>query len=270
MADFPDWSRNGTHFSDLLNLDIKVPGEHTIEGQDSFDAEIQMFHMHLNEARMAMLGIPVRATATGYSEKFQALLDQLQIVYYNHQGECNAKRQRRRNLLEGELVGRFLSRSNKHHQSSSSSSSSSPLDDPEFQRRLQHQESLDFNPYKDFMETYYFYRYNGGLTEPPCLPVTWFVMSAPTMISLSQLRQLKHLLFTHVDGNCQKTSVHNDEQSVARPVQPLGSLRIVGKTNLMEDFPRAVMHCQEGDFEPDVLTSKLETADVDVDDLGNW
>jgi Eukaryotic-type carbonic anhydrase len=100
------------------------------------------------------------------------------------------------------------------------------------------------------------------------LPVTWFVMAAPTMISLSQLRQLKHLLFTHVDENCQKSSVHNDEQSVARPVQPLGSLRIIGSTNLLEDVPRVVTHCQEGDFEPDVPISTLETADVN--DLGNW
>jgi hypothetical protein len=250
MVDFPDYSRNGTHFSDLMNLDIKVPGEHTMAGHEPFEAEIQMFHVHLTDARLAMLGIPVRATADGYNERFQAMLDQFQIVYSTHQDECNAKRQqqRRRRDLEGGSV-RWFSQPEQRDQSSSSSSSSL-LDDPELQRRLQDQESVLFNPYKDFMETHYFYRYSGGLTEPPCLPVTWFVMNSPTVISLSQLRHLKHLLFTHVDENCQKTSVHNEQQSVARPLQALGTVRVVSPTSTV-DVPREIMHCQQRDFKPD-------------------
>jgi hypothetical protein len=41
IADYPRYSSTTTSFSDLLNFDIKIPGEHTLEGEE-FDAEIQM------------------------------------------------------------------------------------------------------------------------------------------------------------------------------------------------------------------------------------
>ena len=44
MADYPQYSSATTPYSDLLNLDIKVPAEHTIEGV-AFDAEIQMHRL---------------------------------------------------------------------------------------------------------------------------------------------------------------------------------------------------------------------------------
>lgn len=44
-------------------------------------------------------------------------------------------------------------------------------------------------------------------------------MDTPMIISVGQLEQLQRIMFTHVDSNCQKTSVHNAEQSVARPIQ---------------------------------------------------
>ena len=44
-------------------------------------------------------------------------------------------------------------------------------------------------------------------------------MDAPTPISMLQLAQFKKILFNHVDGDCQQTSVHNIEGSVARPTQ---------------------------------------------------
>ena len=45
-------------------------------------------------------------------------------------------------------------------------------------------------------------------------------MTDPVIISLEQLAQAKRLLFTHRDSNCQRTSVHNRDQSVARPIYP--------------------------------------------------
>jgi hypothetical protein len=44
-------------------------------------------------------------------------------------------------------------------------------------------------------------------------------MDVPTPISTLQLAQFKHILFNHVDGYCQQTSVHNTKGSVARPTQ---------------------------------------------------
>jgi len=66
----------------------------------------------------------------------------------------------------------------------------------------------------------HFWRYDGSLTEPPCGEwVSWFVCDKPMTISFDQLERMKKILFTHVDWDCKKTSVHNSEHSVARPVQ---------------------------------------------------
>ena len=79
LADYPDYSSTTTPWSDMLNLDIKVPGEHTLEGE-VFDAELQMLHTHLQPepARLSSIGVPIRATADGYNTEFQILLTQFQ------------------------------------------------------------------------------------------------------------------------------------------------------------------------------------------------
>mmetsp|Transcript_9252 Transcript_9252/g.10537 ORF Transcript_9252/g.10537 Transcript_9252/m.10537 type:complete len:165 (+) Transcript_9252:128-622(+) len=80
-----------------------------------------------------------------------------------------------------------------------------------------------FDPYSDaFMPGIDFYRYDGSFTEPPCMYITWWVMAEPMLISMKQLQQLHTLLFTHVDPqqDCQPTSVHNQQQSVERPIFP--------------------------------------------------
>jgi carbonic anhydrase len=102
-----------------------------------------------------------------------------------------------------------------------------------------------FNPYSDaFMTTMFFYRYDGSITEPPCKDITWWVMKDPMYIDFAQLDQLREIMFTHVDRNCQKTSVHNEEQSVARPIQALGD--------------RIIEFCKEGDFRSDASKGRPE------------
>jgi len=223
------YSSTGTHFSDLLNLDIKVPGEHWIEGE-SFDAEIQMLHTHLTSARVTSIGVPIRATADGFNAEFQAVLDQFQLVYEYDQATCAANTTNRRRAASN-LHEDFMN-TDTHHEWEEHSTK---LDDPDFIRRLQSW-GAPFNPYSEaFLTTLFFFRYDGSTTDPPCYSNTWFVMSSPMLISFEQLRQIKFLLFTHVDGNCEKTSVHNSDQSVARPLQTLRS-------------DVAVMKCMEGDF----------------------
>jgi len=203
LIDYPDYSSSGTPHSDLHHLDIKFPGEHKLDGE-SFDAEIQMFHTHLTSDRLSSLGIPIRATADGYNHEFQLVLDEFQSIYDQHAAECNSA-----------TGGNFERRET---------------------RRMQG--NLGFNPYSDaFMTTIFFYRYDGSLTEPPCTPNTWWVMMEPMIISLRQLEQIKYLLFTHVDSNCKKTSVHNADQSVARPLQ-------TGEARNLE-------YCDEGEFKSD-------------------
>lgn len=100
-----------------------------------------------------------------------------------------------------------------------------------------------FNPYSDaLMPTIFFYRYNGGITEPPCKDITWWVMTEPMVIAPRQLEQLQRILFTNKDpaNGCFPSSVHNADQSVARPTQALGS-------------DRDIQDCSAGSFEADII-----------------
>jgi hypothetical protein len=201
LADYPRYSSSVTSYADLMNYDIKVPGEHTIEGE-SFDAEIQMLHIHPTADRTSSIGVPVRAVKDGYNVEFQKIINEFQQVYDDHALECRQRTTRRNlrfNLFEDEeylLAQPLLRQSNRQDR---------------------------FNPYADeLMPTIFFYRYDGSITEPPCKDITWWVMMEPMIISLEQLDQVKKILFTHVDADCDRTSVHNAEQSVARPVFPIG------------------------------------------------
>ena len=54
-------------------------------------------------------------------------------------------------------------------------------------------------------------------------------MMEPMVISFAQLQQTKDILFSHVDEDCIPTSVHNSDQSVSRPLFPLGTEREIQK-----------------------------------------
>jgi carbonic anhydrase len=246
-ADFPRYSTIGTHYSDLLNLDIKVPGEHRILNE-TFDAEIQMLHIHLTASRMGQIGLPVRAAKGGHNQKFQALLDQFQLTYEANQAACANNQQRRgrrhRRLRSGTAVA------DEYNNAGPYASMEEGDEVNGFRRQLQNGTSSNatsnrFDPYTDFLPTVFFYRYEGSSTEPPCMSMTWFVMTHPLIISYAQLRQVKRLIFTNVDESCRPTSVHNVDQSVARPIQPLGLVDNVSGAE------RPVMLCKEGNFLPD-------------------
>lgn len=236
LADYPKYSGIGSDFSDLLNFDIKVPGEHTIGGE-TFDAEIQMLHVHLTNRKVSSLGIPIRAMEDGHNSEFQTILNEFHHVYYTDASGCSKRNLRQdtsalyKDLMEEAARNGWY---NEH---------SAKMADPDFVRGLQQSTSVNFNPYsKSFMRDMFFFRYPGSITEPPCMFVTWWVMDKPMIISFEQLRQIKFLLFTHVDENCEKTSVHNTEQSVARPIQPPGDPELAW-----------IQHCETGSFEADII-----------------
>lgn len=120
---------------------------------------------------------------------------------------------------------------------------SANMTNPDFIRRLQGT-STRFNPYSEqLMVDMFFFRYPGSMTEPPCMIVAWWVMDKPMIISFEQpIAQIKFLLFTHVDGNCEKMSIQNAEQSVAWPIQPLG-----------EPETGWIQHCTTGSFESNIV-----------------
>jgi carbonic anhydrase len=203
-----------------MNYDIKIPGEHTLEGV-AFDAEIQMLHVHPGDVpRMGSIGIPVRATneTAGYNSEFQMIINQFQMLYDSHAATCA----RRRNLRQRQADDDDDDNNNDNDKDDNDKE---PIpDDPVVVNRPN-----KFDPYQPaLMPTMYFYRYDGSITEPPCKDITWWVMMEPMIISHRQLDQLKMILFTHVDPeqDCRRTSVHNADQSVARPLYDRGDREI--------------------------------------------
>eukprot|EP00957_Ditylum_brightwellii_P194153 14785854-Ditylum_brightwellii.AAC.1 len=50
----------------------------------------------------------------------------------------------------------------------------------------------------DIMRSFWFYAYDGSLTEPPCYPfVGWRIVDTPMLISRKQLNDLRSLIFLH-------------------------------------------------------------------------
>jgi hypothetical protein len=238
LIDYPRYSSSLTSYSDMLHYDIKIPAEHELNGE-TFDAEVQTLSLHPADGRLASIGILLRARDDGYNSAFQPILDAFVTTYDQHAEQCQARQsqQRRHAQEEGMDDGAFTDMTTASNStvtvSASTSSShrrylrawdhadmtSDNHDDPNARNVRQISLFQGFDPFVDALwPSIFFYRYDGTLTEPPCTGVTWFVMEKPIIIGTEQLHQMKRLLFTHQDGNCQPTSVHNVDQSVARPV----------------------------------------------------
>ena len=112
------------------------------------------------------------------------------------------------------------------------------------QQHRQHRRlSLKWHPFHpDIQKTVHFWGYSGSFTDPPCTRdiVDWKIMDVPTPISSIQLKQLKHLLYTHVDDKCRRTSVHNSQGSVARPTQPTLKYYKCTRDDYVSDEERAI------------------------------
>lgn len=242
MADYPRYSSFYTPWSDLLHLDLKFPGEHTFEGQ-RFDAEMQLFHTHLtpDPQRVSSIGVPIQATSDGFNPEFQLLLNFFQFVSDSHAAECEDSQLRKRRALKRDLrVAQGLPEDafDEEELLWEATRKFNATDHERIARKLLFPPK--FNPYSEaFLRDIFFFRYDGSITEPPCLDITWWVMIDPMYISYEQLEMGKRILFTHIDPQCQPTSVHNAKMEVVRPIQPLG-----------ED--RVIQRCQRGSFESDI------------------
>jgi len=259
MADYPRYASgelNILAYSDMHTFDIKVPSEHTVNGL-RYDAEIQMFHTSLSFPRLSSLGILIKADDGLDNTDYQLVLNEFTMVYNMNTLQCARKRLRlrrhRRRRRMAELRGR---------QSSETADNETPnvnveeddIDEENLteeylteaiqnittSRNLQWTVS-NFDPY-DFLTTMFFFRYDGSITEPPCKDITWWVMDQPMRISQRQLEETRRILFTNVNENCIPTSVHNGDQSVARPTSELDG--------------REIQHCSEGSFASDIDTGR--------------
>lgn len=240
FADFPNgWGG----FADAMHVDFKVPSEHWIYGQ-KFDAEMQIYHVHADRQRIPAVSVLMRVDADGYNSYLQSAIDAFQTESDLHRAQCGANIRKQRSLVSdfhtsimGDVTVDPLMTDYE-----SWADYSTMLEDPDYEaKKGQHERSLAggvWSPYHtDLISTYWFYGYDGSLTEPPCTEiVSWFVMDTPMRISQEQLDQMKMILFNHVDSDCKATSVHFNG-SVARPIQ--------------ETAGRQVWQCTPDDFAPD-------------------
>ena len=67
-----------------------------------------------------------------------------------------------------------------------------------------------------------FYRYEGGLTTPPCTEIVhWSVASRPLAISITEERDLAELILGYVSDDCAAGTVASTGGGTNRPTQPL-------------------------------------------------
>ena len=160
--------------------------------------------------------------------RIQQLLDHFQAQWDADAAECEAKRRGERRLMDA----KWLRGSGSDGVGRVDNDQSTVLDEPpeieaafqEDYRRKTEEEKL----YRKFdvwdrewiMTSDWFFGYEGSLTEPPCTEfLEWRIIDTPALISREQHQQMKRILFNHVDGDCERTSVHSEEYGVARPLQ---------------------------------------------------
>lgn len=241
-ADFPNGWRG---IADVIHVDLKIPGEHWLRGE-SFDGEIQIYHLHAGNRRVVAISTLIRATANGFNPNLQIALDAFQNEYDNNKAACTKSR-----IIEPNYT---LSISTEPSLSPSVVPTSTNIDSMGFnithtditinttnQTRVLHGKIPDvWNPYDiNLLPTIYFYRYDGSMTEPPCSEmISWFVSDRPIYMSFNQLEQWRMIQFTNVDRTtCLSTSVHSG-RSVARPISKPA-------------MDREVVRCTATDFGPD-------------------
>ncbi len=181
------------------------------------------------------------------NEHLQEVIDAFRTVFIKDKSLC-AEKQRLENYAQG-----FVSPANRKLHGEENKTLDSIEDDGElwntttiesnedgeYQRRL----ALKWHPFHpDIQKTIHFWGYHGSFTEPPCTDdiVDWKIMDVPTPISTKQLAQLKQLLFNHVDKNCERTSVHNSDGSVARPTQETSKYYKCTRDDYVSDEERGV------------------------------
>jgi len=237
-ADFPNgWGG----FADVMHVDFKIPGEHWIEGE-KFDGEMQIFHLHPGRRLMPTSSVLIRAKDDGYNYYFEEALKAFEKQYNWDYAMCQAKNRRERQLVsEIDQIAKG-SKVEEHRDNGEWDELSIDMDNvdlDEMKRDLDRSLQIGvWDPHHEMLiPSIHFWRYDGSITEPPCGEwVTWFVSDKPMIIGTDQLERMKRVLFTHVDTECRRTSVHS-EQSVARPIQ--------------DSAGRPVWKCRRSDFGPD-------------------
>jgi len=241
QIDFPDGYPN---WWTAALMEFHVRSEHTIDGR-RYDGEMIMYHhgTFSNKRELAAVSVLLDASGDEIDLRFQAYLEAFREAVERVRSNCDAgveyvdpdpnwlddfqemsdnyttehQRQRGRGLGEDDEGGLDFREARLQMDAS--------LLDEQLRRTADAAAGRKSTPRPrpfpyDIWPSIYWYRYLGGLTQPPCTEmVLWTVLDSPLVISRGQLRTLAALIDSYVDP---KTCQRVDATVKGENVRPLG------------------------------------------------
>lgn len=209
---------------ELLQFHVHAGSEHTLNGMQ-YGAEIHMVHKQRGGGgnRLAVLGVFVTAGGGGSAPSdnnsssrsnglFSSILARFDAAADETAAQCGGGNGD--TTATAHWWSSSSSSSQQEGDAASSSSSSSNLSDD--------QQVIDV--YGLIPEGSAFYRYDGGLTTPPCTEIVhWSVADKPLAVPVAQFLDLVGLILNYVDSDtCELATIASPlDGTTSRPVQPL-------------------------------------------------
>lgn len=152
----------------MIHVDFKVPAEHTLRGE-TFDAEMQIFHLHYDNKRIAIQSVLIRAEKNKYNDYLQEALKAFQKQYDENMSACGRRMRARRQLMTDfylRMGANVTTPLVDYTTWADFSVHSDFIDFEQYHRDLKF-EGGPWDPHHwDLIPTIHFYRYEGSLTEP--------------------------------------------------------------------------------------------------------
>jgi carbonic anhydrase len=204
---------------ELLQFHIHAGSEHTLNGL-AYGAELHLVHQQRGGDRLAVVGVFLTAGGDGTSNSSSSssnsdLFSTVLARFDEAADETSA------------LCGGTTASS--HWWSSSSPQQQQQEDGDDASAAADDDGSELVDVYGLIPEGSAFYRYDGGLTTPPCTEIVdWSVADAPLVVSVAQFHDLVGLLLNYVDPDtCQLATIASPfGGTTSRPVQPLNGRAI--------------------------------------------
>lgn len=220
-----DFSGVGYADLDLLNIDIKIPAEHTI-CDHRYSGEMQYYFFHpVKQSLIAISWLFDAKPDNVVNRHIQLLIDEFQKVYDGNEQSCKSN----------------METTNQDQSNTASGNASSTSALGTTRKRVAREPIWD--PFhSDIQKSIHFWGYRGSLTEPPCSPdsVLWRIMDVPVPISQTQLYQMQNILFNNREkDSCVFTSTHY-KGSVARPISKSISYYKCTRSDYVSDAERAL------------------------------